>query len=163
MDLYCPKCREPWELDSLHDEVSHRFPDMPWYVENDPRCGIEFEFTPYGQEESETRICARLKGHEENPNDYHEGKHLPYDQDIHFNREKNKWHVQSIYSRYFSQVRKDFYSRGCVAMTWAEVSECYSEARPSMVVAAAYDLMGDDIDGAMAMMEDAQMLGLFDD
>lgn len=32
MDIRCPKCAEPWELDSLHEEVSARWPDEPWKV-----------------------------------------------------------------------------------------------------------------------------------
>lgn len=30
MDIYCPKCGEPWDMDSLHEEVSEHYPDRPW-------------------------------------------------------------------------------------------------------------------------------------
>lgn len=32
MDIRCPRCAEPWELDSLHEEVNARWPDSPWIV-----------------------------------------------------------------------------------------------------------------------------------
>lgn len=35
-DVRCPICGEPWELDTLHDEVSHRFPTKPWYQAEKP-------------------------------------------------------------------------------------------------------------------------------
>ena len=31
MDIYCPLCKEPWELDSLHEETDYRYPEYkPW-------------------------------------------------------------------------------------------------------------------------------------
>lgn len=37
MDILCPVCREPWEIDSLHEEVAARYPGKPWYLpEKDP-------------------------------------------------------------------------------------------------------------------------------
>ncbi len=32
-DIFCPICGEPWDLDCLHDEVTHRNPDQQWYVD----------------------------------------------------------------------------------------------------------------------------------
>ena len=32
MDIYCPNCGEPWELDTLHEEVKERHPGSV-YVE----------------------------------------------------------------------------------------------------------------------------------
>ena len=29
MDIYCPKCGEPWDIDSLHGEVEVRLADIP--------------------------------------------------------------------------------------------------------------------------------------
>lgn len=37
MDILCPVCREPWDIDSIHEEVANRYPDKPWYLpEKDP-------------------------------------------------------------------------------------------------------------------------------
>lgn len=36
MDIKCPVCAEPWEMDSLHEEVERRNPEKPWYVEEKP-------------------------------------------------------------------------------------------------------------------------------
>lgn len=35
MDIRCPKCGEPWEIDSLHEEVTERFGH--WDPEATPR------------------------------------------------------------------------------------------------------------------------------
>lgn len=35
-DVICSKCGEPWELDTLHEEVSARYPEMPWFQPEKP-------------------------------------------------------------------------------------------------------------------------------
>jgi len=90
VDIYCPVCQEPWDLDSLHDEA--------------------------------------------------EGS-----------------------GRTFSKVRADFYERGCAAFTTFGRLTCEPVVdERSYVIGLAYELMGDDIDGAAAMLEDAEALGLLD-
>lgn len=37
MDVRCPKCGEPWDIDSLHDEVGNRYPSAPWMVQHKPK------------------------------------------------------------------------------------------------------------------------------
>lgn len=32
MDLYCPRCGEPWDTDSLHDRLDELHPSRPWRV-----------------------------------------------------------------------------------------------------------------------------------
>lgn len=36
MDVYCTKCGEPWDMESIHDEVEMRFIDKPrpWMIPN---------------------------------------------------------------------------------------------------------------------------------
>lgn len=51
MDLYCPKCREPWDNDSLHEEVQARVEHAGY--EGLPSDGITYsvvyrEFTEKG-------------------------------------------------------------------------------------------------------------------
>jgi hypothetical protein len=36
MDIRCPICGEPWDADSLHDEVAERYPNKPWYTVEEP-------------------------------------------------------------------------------------------------------------------------------
>lgn len=31
MDIRCPVCGEPWDMDCIHEEVEYRYPDKPWY------------------------------------------------------------------------------------------------------------------------------------
>lgn len=85
MDIYCPKCAEPWEVDSLHD-------------------------TPDG---------------------------LPFD-----------------------EARQRFYREGCGVFGVA------CEAEPSLrsqAASALYDLLGDDVDGAAAMLDDFEYVGWLDE
>ena len=59
----------------------------------------------------------------------------------------------------FDTVREAFYRDGCKAL-----GETRCEASPSMrgdIAALAYELMGDDVDGAAAMLDDAEYMGLF--
>jgi hypothetical protein len=32
MDILCRNCGEPWDMDSLHEEIDARWPDKPWIV-----------------------------------------------------------------------------------------------------------------------------------
>lgn len=99
MDLYCPKCGEPWEIDSLHDEAAARQNDLPEAIE---------------------------------------------------------------YAVLFRKVQRDFQTRGCEAME--SFGARHSEPSESTdrtfgltrqdAASALYDLLGDDIDGAAAMLED---------
>jgi len=85
MDIRCPNCGEPWDMDSLHD-------------------------TAY-----ET----------------------------------------------FDEARKAFYKKGCIVFD----TKCPEQANRPMAAMAAealYDLLGDDIDGAAAMLEDFEYAGGFD-
>ena len=62
----------------------------------------------------------------------------------------------------YTEVMRDFQSRGCIAIGW-QATEC--ERQPSQrteVMSMLFDLLGDDVDGAMVEMEDAEMMGLFD-
>lgn len=85
MDIYCPKCSEPWEIDTLHDVADEQ-------------------------------------------------------------------------GSSFGEVREDFYRRGCAAIGTRCNPATVGDASPA--IAAAYDLLGDDVDGAASMLEDAEHLGL---
>jgi hypothetical protein len=126
MDIRCPKCGEPWELDSIHVALEERYLNKPrpWMVPN---------------------------------NDFQANEIFRYELKS----------DQTIYDKYFNEVRKDFMLRGCVALggnaTWCnEVAEDFRSQGGSDIARAIYDIMGDDIDGAASAFEDAEMLGLFD-
>jgi hypothetical protein len=87
MDLYCSKCREPWDNDSLHDLVE-------------------------------------------------EGKFSSYD-----------------------EAYKAFVKNGCEIFDSSH-GELMDAGRQNLV-SELYDLLGDDSDGAMSMLDDADIAGLF--
>lgn len=100
MDIYCPKCGEPWELDTLHDEVSER-----------------------------------LNGRSVT-DEYYQGE--------------------------FRKVMRDFQTKGCMALDGGTVCAPTISGQPRADIAAvAYELLGDDIDGAASMLDDAESMGLF--
>jgi len=100
VDIRCPICGEPWDMDCIHDAVQAKY----------GRVG------------------------------YVDGRY-----------------VQSEYDPYYSRVRDDFRRRGCVAIGG---DPCERSERGT-TAAVILDFMGDDIDGAAAMLEDAEALGLF--
>lgn len=104
MDIYCVKCGEPWDLDSLHDEVELR------------RAGPAYG----GSEHDQSK---------------------PYEQ-------------------LFGEVRKDFTRKGCVAIGGTACQPVKS-ARTA-IAAEISDLLGDDIDGAASLLDDAAYLGVLD-
>lgn len=56
--------------------------------------------------------------------------------------------------RTFREVQRDFQQRGCEAL---DMTHGESGSDIGMYADALYDLLGDDIDGAAAMLEDFQM------
>lgn len=96
MDLYCPKCGEPWEFDSLHDEAQAR---------------------------------------------------------------KEAGNYEASYDT----VSADFRSRGCEAMHAGFDGRCSTPSTQTDrafgltrqdAASALYDVLGDDMDGAAAMLDD---------
>lgn len=121
MDIYCPRCGEPWDLDSLHDEAQARY-GIPYYVPETDRYAVTSPRRP-----------------------------------------KNPAWDEQAYGSIFEAVRREFQSQGCEALHEAFGSKC---SVPSTDVdrtfgltrqaasAALYDLLGDDMDGAAAMLDD---------
>lgn len=62
-----------------------------------------------------------------------------------------------VYSATYNEVRKDFQKKGCCVLG----GKC-SNNKASGAISAAYDLMGDDLDGAASILDDARYLGLLD-
>jgi hypothetical protein len=61
----------------------------------------------------------------------------------------------------YNTLAADFRSRGCVALGQpATTCTAHPDAGRSALIAAVYDVLGDDMDGAAAMLEDAEMAGL---
>lgn len=52
----------------------------------------------------------------------------------------------------FNTVMRDFQSRGCVAIDFGECTP--NDSLQALYADALYDLLGDDIDGAAAMLAD---------
>lgn len=68
---------------------------------------------------------------------------------------------QKLYEPYYYRVLNDFKRRGCIVLDgngkWCRE---HRNAKGTDVVRLAYDIMGDDMDGAMSMIEDAEEMGL---
>ncbi len=71
----------------------------------------------------------------------------------------NGEYSQAAYDPILAEVRDDFRKRGCVALGG---SRCDGSAGPlsAAIAAAAFELMGDDIDGVASMLDDAESMGL---
>jgi hypothetical protein len=116
MDIYCPKCGEPTDMDSLHDEAQSQY-GTPYYVPaSDP-------------------YASRLE------------------------REQNPAYDPEAYGVIYKAVREKFQRVGCEALGMKH-SEPRSDTdrtfglRPQEAAAALYELLGDDMDGAAAMLDD---------
>jgi hypothetical protein len=96
MDIRCPKCGEPWDMDTLHDEVEAR----------------------------NGALAAIFR--------------RPYEVE-------------------YNEVSADFRARGCPALT-SYAATC-SQATASPGIGILYDLLGDDLDGAAAMLDDLEYAG----
>lgn len=110
MDIRCPICSEPWDIDSLHEEVTERF--GTWDPEAVPR----------------------------------------------YNRHLGKGATvlpDRPYEDLFAEVRQDFSRRGCEAL-----GARHGDHEASPLIAEVLDLLGDDIDGAASLLDDAEALGL---
>lgn len=80
--------------------------------------------------------------------------------------EKNEgWYSQSEYEKIYKPIKDDFFRKGCViltAYTDGELCEINPNTRMARgIQQVAVDIMGDDIDGIVSMLEDAEDLGLF--
>jgi hypothetical protein len=94
MDLHCPSCGEPWDFDTLHEEVSARKED--------------------GQNDAT-----------------------------------------------YEKVAAEFRAKGCNALATSHGPQRHcTPDNNAPVRQAIYDLLGDDMDGAAAMLEDAENLGM---
>lgn len=97
MDVRCPKCGEPWDLDSIHDRVQELNEDYP--PTNFDEVARAFR-----------AIGCKAMGESCAPNDYE------------------------------AELRLDQHRPGALT--------------PAEAAAALYELLGDDMDGAAAMLED---------
>lgn len=109
MDLYCPRCGEPWEIDCLHEEAELRFGGAAEYLRE---------------------------------------------------RGENSTAAQKRYGEIFDEVSEEFRIQGCAALREFRGTNRKCELRDgdrgtrAAMASAAYDLLGPDIDGAAAMLED---------
>jgi hypothetical protein len=122
MDLYCPKCGEPWDFDSLHDEAQARY-GIPYYTPEPDR----YAMVGPGR------------------------------------RTQNPEYDETAYQRVFSKVRQEFQTQGCEAMREAFGAKCSTPSTDTdrtfgltrqEAASTLYELLGDDMDGAAAMLDD---------
>lgn len=60
---------------------------------------------------------------------------------------------EEAYRPVFNEVRQEFYNLGCAALT-SYGSRCDPDRQADPRIAMAYDMLGGDIDGAIATLED---------
>lgn len=107
MDICCPKCGEPVEMDYLHDIAGTIYPE------------------PYFRNE-EDRRAYRV-----NPK---------YDSDA--------------YQVVYKKVVHDFQARGCPSIEMPCSPPSTGGKERAMFATAAYELLGDDLDGAASILDD---------
>ena len=63
----------------------------------------------------------------------------------------------------FNEALRAFQSRGCESLTVYGFGPCEKvDSLRGDAMSALFDLLGDDVDGAAAMMEDFEYMGMFD-
>lgn len=129
MDIHCPVCGEPWDNDEVHEIAGERFRTEYGYSYDHTRDGDPERYRAfYNQAAADFRQeGCKLFGtsHNEPECDGHPaGPHDPMG--------------QTVYCDGSCKVQRD----KVFGLTAAEAST------------ALYDLLGDDMDGAAAMMED---------
>jgi hypothetical protein len=60
---------------------------------------------------------------------------------------------EEAYRPVFNEVRQEFYNKGCEALTQYG-ARCEAGAQADPRISMAYDLLGSDIDGAIATLDD---------
>lgn len=78
------------------------------------------------------------------------------------NRVKNPEYNGDDYDKVFQEVSKQFRSKGC-GIVFDGASCIGVDNSRTMIASAMYDVLGDDMDGAAAEFEDAEMMGLMED
>ena len=56
MDIKCPVCGEPWDMDELHERIAEQYPDQPWRLDG------KFEQSEYDRFYDEARLAFRTSG-----------------------------------------------------------------------------------------------------
>lgn len=178
MGVYCPKCGEPWESESIHDEVAKRFPNKPWYVEDKPERSEKADtITPWcafiiGKYDNNLpKMCSERKSHAlhnsvEYPVMGHEftpqvqKEYRTYNSNPFVDRNTGLWYDDLIYEQHYEPVLKEFQVNGCAAFGMPH--NTVENRKIGEVANLAYEMMGDDMDGAQSMLEDAEYMGLFE-
>lgn len=136
MDIYCPVCREPWDMDTLHDRVKELHPDMPWVV-------------------YQTDKPNRVPGH----NDPFWYQQFPYEE---INKGIVGWYLPDKYQEYYQPIRREFYAKGCEALGTTHYEDSPYMNKDNSAISMIYELADDDLDFAATMIEDAEYMGLLD-
>lgn len=79
--------------------------------------------------------------------------------------DNNSFHDEAAESnRTYTEVTRDFQSRGCHALETAFGSMICERSNSfrSMATSAMFDLCGDDIDGVASLMDDFEYMGMLD-
>lgn len=160
--MRCHVCSEPWEMDTLHDEVAKRYPDKPWLVDTKPEystapdvvepwCAVIIA-QPHTMcwERAEHPVHAEHAFVPQVSKSYKSWNYNPL-----FLRQYGKWSDQKIYESLYEPIAAEFRKNGCTAF-----GVRHNDTKGNPLYAMIYDTLGDDMDGAEAEIEDAEYMGL---
>lgn len=131
----CTNCGESWDLDSVHEEVSARWPNHPW---ESPAQTAEYAYWGASPWERSRMTKPPARSHAEQDAD------------------------QARYERFFNEVLADFRQRGCTALGGSACESSLAEG-PRELIETITRLGGSDTDGIESELEDAEFFGLFDE
>lgn len=170
-DIRCPKCGEPWDTDTIHDEVERRFPNKPWLVTEKPE--------PYSEPDKVANWCSfrdenffcgadkddfphTLNKSEDNPYPHTFVPHVSksfktWNIVPHIDKNTGLWTDEREYDRLYSIVSLDFRNVGCNAFNVK-----HNDTKGNPIYAAIYEANGDDLDAAASDIQDAEQYGYGD-
>lgn len=132
MDILCSRCGEPWELETLHDVIDEQHAEELEALRLQ-HYGVRTIDEVYGPE-GVTGVWTPSAGRA----------------------------FQADYERtLWKPMLARFQAEGCAATGWCDPCEPVHNNRTA-VAAMLYDLLGDDVDGAAAMLDDAEWMGVLD-
>jgi len=145
-DIRCSKCGEPWDADTLHDEIASRLQDGRGFLVVDKwgTAKVPHAFKPL-------RVPASPYGAESRGKSYAELAPA---------RER----YDKAYAKAYASMRAEWRARGCAAI---ESYGAHCSAAPILsadglaLVGLVDELAGDDVDELVSDLADAEYLGLF--
>lgn len=75
--------------------------------------------------------------------------------------DKDRNYNDKLYSKFFKEAHTEFQKKGCEYFGTSH-GDINPSAEQKAIVAIAYEIMGDDVDGIESALDDAEWLGFLD-